>query len=170
MSTERVKQRKREELIRGQRGRRESEWHQRHGFPPVHLSTQNKQGSHKPDSSCYVVASNIWTLLMHMRLHTHTETKHSGERGLSSIRCPAVTTMTFFEMRWSQEQHRGNSLYVSSKQTCRPHEKTCKKRLVMVPAVARVRVCVHVYPNPWGPQPWQQLSEAGLKAHSYAFS
>ena len=37
---------KRERAIRGQWGMRESEWHQRHGFPPVHLSTQNKQASH----------------------------------------------------------------------------------------------------------------------------
>lgn len=37
---------KRERVIRGQWGMREIERHQRHGFPPVHLSTQNKQASH----------------------------------------------------------------------------------------------------------------------------
>lgn len=74
-------------VIRGQWGMKESEYHQRHGFPPVHLSTQNKQASHLPGSSSYVLASEFSILPIYLYAHTETVThtwKHATAQSEAS--------------------------------------------------------------------------------------
>lgn len=72
---------------RGQQGMKKRRRHQRHGFPPVHLSTLNKQSSHQPGSSCYVLASKLGGLLIYMCSHTSTHSRKYKESFKSVQNC-----------------------------------------------------------------------------------